>query len=44
MEWNNKSKLLDRSHSVSGVQDYFEDIIKEHETVTDNPTVRRYVH
>ena len=52
---NNKSKisapicketfeLLDGSYSVSDVQDYFECIIKQHQTVTDNPPIRRYVN
>ena len=37
---NNKFELPDQSYSVSYIHDYFEYIIKEHETVTDNPQVR----
>ena len=37
-------ELLDGSYSVSDVQDYFECIIKQHQTVTDNPPIRRYVN
>ena len=31
-------------YSVSDIQDYFEDILKRHETVTDNPSVRTYLN
>ena len=34
---NGKFELLDGSSSVLDIQDYFEYIIKKHETVTDNP-------
>ena len=33
--WNEKSKLPDGSYSVSDIQDYFRNIIKKHETVTE---------
>ena len=36
--------LPDRSYSVSDIQDYFEYIIKKHETIADNPTVQIYVN
>ena len=35
--WNDTSDLLDGSYSVSDIQDYFEYIIKKHETIADNP-------
>ena len=34
--WNGKFELLDGSYSISDIQDYFEYILKKHETVTDN--------
>ena len=39
--WNEEFELPDWSYSVSDVQPYFECIIKRHETVTDNPSIRR---
>ena len=47
---NNKFKisaptdLPDRSYSLSDIQDYFEYIIKKHETIADNPPVQIYVN
>ena len=38
--WNCKIKLLDSSYSISDIEDYFEYIIKNHETVIDNPPIR----
>ena len=35
--------MLVGSYSGSDIQDYFEYIIKKHETVTDNPSIRIYV-
>ena len=32
--WNDTFDLLDGSHSISDIQDYFEFIIKKHETLT----------
>ena len=37
--WNDEFNLPDGSHSNSDIQDYFEYIIKKHETIADNPTV-----
>ena len=37
--WNEKFDLPDRSYSISGIQDYFEYIIKEHETIAGNVPV-----
>ena len=42
--WNEKFELPDGSYSVSDIQDYFEYIIKKHETVTDNPSTTIYVN
>ena len=43
--WNGKFELSDRSHSVSGIQDYLDQIIfKKYETLTDNLPVRIYVN
>ena len=33
--WNDEFNLLDESYSVFDIQDYFEYIIKKHETITD---------
>ena len=38
--WNNQFSLPDESYSVSDIQDYFEYIIKKHETIADNPPVK----
>ena len=37
--WNDKFYSPDGSYSVSDIQDYFEYIIKKHETIADNPPV-----
>ena len=37
-------KLPHGSYSVYDLQDYFEHIIKTHETVTDNPLIMIYVN
>ena len=34
--WNDTFDLPDGSYSVSDIQDYFEYIIKKHETIADN--------
>ena len=39
--WN--EKFSDKSYSVSDIQDYFIYILKNYETVTDNPLIRIYV-
>ena len=41
--WNDQFKLPDALYSVSDIQNYFEFIIKKHETVIDNPQIRIYV-
>ena len=42
--WNDKFNLPNGSYSVSDIQDYFEYIIKKHETIADNPPVQIYVN
>ena len=42
--WNEKSELLDGSHSVSNIHDYFEHIIKIHEKVTNSIPIRIYAN
>ena len=44
LTWNDELNLLDRSYSVSEIQDYFEYIIKKHETIANNPPVQIYVN
>ena len=42
---NNKFKHQAQwSYSPSGIQDYFQNIIKNHNKVTDNPPIRIYVN
>ena len=41
--WNDEFNLPDGSYSVSGIQDFFEYVIKKHETIADNPTIQIYV-
>ena len=42
--WNYEFNLSDGSYSVSDIPDYFEYIIKKHETIADNPPVQIYVN
>ena len=42
--WNITFDLPDGSYFVSDIQDYFEYIIKKHETIADNPPVQIYVN
>ena len=42
--WNEEFELPDGSYSVSDIQNYFDYIIKKHEAVTDNPSVRIYAN
>ena len=42
--WNDTFDLPDGPYSVSDIQDYFEYIIKKHETIADNPAVQIYVN
>ena len=40
--WNDELYLADGSYSISDIQDYFEFIIKKHETLTENPPIQIY--
>ena len=40
--WNDTFDLTDGSYSFADIQDYFEFIIKKHETLTENPHVQIY--
>ena len=42
--WNDDFNLPDISYSISDIQDYFEYIIKKHETIAHNPPVQIYVN
>ena len=37
--WNDTFDLPDRSYSISDIQDYFDFIIKKHETLTENQPI-----
>ena len=43
-KWNKNFGLLDESHCVLDIQDYFNYIIKKRETVPDNPPIKLYVN
>ena len=43
-KWNDRFEFPDGSCFVSDIQDYFEHIIKNHKTFTDNSPVRIYVN
>ena len=40
--WNEIFDLPDCSHTISSIQEYFEFIIKKHETLTENPPIQIY--
>ena len=40
--WNDTFDLSGGSYSIADIQDYFEFIIKKHETLTENPPVQIY--
>ena len=40
--WNETFDLLDGSCSIADIQDYFEFIIKKHETLSENPSIQIY--
>ena len=44
LTWNEVFELLDRSYSVSDIQDYLKYTFKKHETLTDNPSIMIYVN
>ena len=40
--WNETFDLPDGSYSIDDIQDYFEFIIKKHDKLTDNPSIKIY--
>ena len=42
--WNDTFDLPDGTYSTGDIKDYFEFIIKNHETLTENPPVQIYVN
>ena len=40
--WNGNFDLPDGSYSIADIQDYFEFIIKKHETLNGNPSIQIY--
>ena len=42
IHWKDQFDLLDGSYSVSVIKDYFEFIIKKHETLAENPVIQIY--
>ena len=42
--WNDPFNLPDGSYSIADIQDYFEFIIKNHETLTENPPIQIYTN
>ena len=40
--WNDTFDLRNGSYSIADIQDYFEFIIKKHETLTENPPIQIY--
>ena len=40
--WNDEFDLSDGSYSISDIQDYFEFIIKKHETLAENLPIQIY--
>ena len=40
--WNDEFDLPDGSYAISEIQDYFEFIIKKHETFAENPPIKIY--
>ena len=42
--WNEEFELPDGSYSVTDIQEYSQHIIKKHETVTDNSSIKLYIN
>ena len=42
--WNGEFDLSDGLYSISDIQDYFEYMIKKHETIADNPPIQFYIN
>ena len=41
--WDQDFELSDETYSISNIQDYFEYIIKKHETLADKPLIQIYI-
>ena len=44
LTWNDEFNLPNGSYSVFDIQDYFEYIIKKHETIVDSPPLQIYAN
>ena len=44
LTWNAIFRFPDGSYSISDIQDYFEFIIKRHETLTEYPPIQMYLN
>ena len=42
--WSDEFELPDGLYSISDIQDYFEYILKKHDEIVDNPSIRIYVN
>ena len=42
--WHETFDLSDGSYFIANIQDYFEFIIKKHETLAENPPVQIYIN
>ena len=42
--WNDEFDLLNGLYSIPNIQDYFEDIFKKHETLTDDNPPIKYIY
>ena len=42
--WNETFDLLNGSYSISDIQDYFEFVIKKHETLPENQSIQIYAN
>ena len=42
--WNETFDFPDGSYSIDDIQDYFEFIIKKHETLSENPSIQIYLN
>ena len=42
--WSDEFELPDGSYSISGIQDYFEYVLKKHSENVDNPSIKIYVN
>ena len=42
--WSDEFKLPEGSYLISDIQDYFEYVLKKHNEIVDNPSIRIYVN